>query len=331
MMKNERAVTFGELLLRLSPEKYLRLVQSDRYEATFGGAEANVAVNLARYGFKASFVTKLPEHELGQAALDCVRRYGVDTSAVVRGGERVGIYYLEKGISERGSKVIYDRKHSSFAEAEPSDFDWEKIFEGRGWFHLTGITPALSENTEAISSEAVKRAKAQGWIVSFDPNYRSGLWGKKRAGETLRKMSGYADVLITNMGQAEDVYGIADETEEETAKLLASEYGCRYVALTRRKTHTALKQEYGGMLWTKGQGYRSRTHELEVADRVGAGDAFAAGLIYALSNGYEPQRAIEFAAAAGSLKHTVEGDFNLVSLRETEALALGKPAGGLDR
>lgn len=327
----ERIVTFGELMLRLSPEKYFRFVQSERYEATFGGAEANVAVNLSLYGLNASFVTKLPGHEIGQAAVDSLRRYGVDSSLVVRGGERVGIYYLEKGISERGSKVIYDRKHSSFAEAKPSDFDWAEIFKGTGWFHLTGITPALSESLEAISSEALKAAKERGWTISFDPNYRSGLWKKERARETLKKMSVYADVLITNKGQAEDVYGITDLTEEETAKRLSEELGCRYTALTKRKSHTALRQEYGGLLWTEGRAYSSAMHGIEVADRIGTGDAFAAGLIYAIVNGYDPQRTIEFAAAAGALKHTVEGDFNLTSAREVEALASGTPAGRLQR
>lgn len=325
-----KTVTFGELMLRLSPESYNRFVQADKFCVTFGGAEANVAADLAFWGERASFATKLPAHEIGRLAADSLRKCGVDTSAIVYGGERIGVYYTESGASQRGGKVIYDRKHSAFAEAEAEEFDWNRIFADASWLHVTGITPALSAKAAESAAAALKAAKKRGLTISFDPNYRSTLWNKEKAAPVLRGMTKYADVLITNVGQAADIYGLA-KASEETAKTLAGEYGCRYVALTDRKTHSAFRNDFSASLFSDGVLCRSRSYEMELVDRLGGGDAFAAGLIYALSKGFSSDRAAEFAAAAGALKHSVAGDYAFVSVEEIEALANGCGLGEVRR
>ncbi len=339
----KKIITFGELMLRFAPENYLRFVQSEKYEATFGGAEANVAVSLANYGADVAFVTKLPTHEIGQAAVNSLRRYGVDVSKIVRGGERVGIYYCEKGASQRPSKVIYDRAYSSIATAKKCDFDWNKIFEGAGWFHFTGITPALSEEVAAICLEAVKTAKSRGITVSCDLNYRKKLWSKQQAGKSMGEICKYVDYCIANEEDAKDVFGIEAEGSDidggkldrngyiSVAKKLAERFGFKGVAITLRESKSANDNDWSGMLYDGQQAYFSKKYSMHIVDRVGGGDSFGGGLIYSLLNSYDGQRTIEFAVAASCLKHSIEGDYNLVSLAEVENLAGGNASGRVQR
>ncbi len=326
-----KIVSFGEVLLRLSPIGYDRFLQADQFRVEYGGGEANVAVSLAILGEETVFASKLPAHDIGQAAVNALRKYGVDTSNIVRGGEKIGEYFFEKGISERGGQVIYDRENSAFAQAKEGEFDWDTILQDATWFHLTGITPALSESAKNSCFNALKKAKELGITVSFDPNYRSTLWTKEEAAPVLREMTKYADILISNLGQGADIYNIYNESEENTAKILQKEYGCKYVALTNRKAYSAFKNAYSAVLLAEGKMYNSRVHEVEIADRVGAGDAFAAGLIYALRKGYDAQRAIEMATSAGSLKHSINGDINLVSIKEILHIADGNTGGQVRR
>lgn len=330
-------------MLRLNPEGYLRFVQADKYEATFGGGEANVAVSLANYGMDASFVTKLPSHEIGQCAINELRRYGVDTSKIVRGGPRVGIYYAEKGASQRPSKVIYDRAGSSIALAQPSDFNWDEIFEGADWFHFTGITPALGGNLPEICLEACKAAHERGITVSCDLNYRKKLWTCEQARECMSKLVPYVDVCISNEEDAKDVFGIeAENTDIDSGKLnhegyisvarqLSERFGCKYVAITLRSSISANDNDWAGMLYTDGKAHFSKQYHMHIVDRVGGGDSFGGGLIYSLLSGYDPQKAIDFAVAASCLKHTIEHDFNLCSVAEVESLAGGNASGRVQR
>ena len=339
----KKIVTFGELMLRLAPENYLRFVQSDKYEATFGGAEANVAVSLANYGMDVAFVSKLPDHEIGQSAVNSLRKFGVDTTKIVRGGERVGIYYCEKGASQRPSKVIYDRAYSSIAMAKPEDFDWNKIFEGVSWFHFTGITPALSDGMAEITLQALKLAKEKGITVSCDLNFRKKLWSKEKAGKVMGELCNYVDYCIANEEDAKDVFGIeADNTDIyggkldrngyiSVAKKLTDRFNFKGVAITLRESLSANDNNWSGMLYTNGEAVFSKKYSMHIVDRVGGGDSFGGGLIYSLSNGYTAQQAIEFAIAASCLKHSIEGDYNLVSKKEVETLAGGDASGRVQR
>ncbi len=340
---SKKVVTFGELMLRLAPEGYYRFVQAERLGATFGGGEANVAVSLANYGFDAAFVTKLPKHEIGQAAINSLRRFGVDTTKIARGGDRVGIYYLEKGASQRPSKVIYDRAGSSIATASSTDFDWEAIFEGVEWFHFTGITPALNDDVAEICLEACKAAKAKGITISCDLNYRNKLWSKEKAGQVMAKLCEYVDVCIANEEDAADVFGIkaantdvtAGEVNHEgykdVAKQLADRFGFSKVAITLRESISANDNLWSAMLYD-GEGYYfSKKYAMHIVDRVGGGDSFGGGLIAACLNGYGPQATIEFAVAASCLKHSVEGDYNMVSMDEVLKLAGGDGSGRVQR
>ena len=339
----KKVVTFGELMLRLAPENYLRFVQSDKYEATFGGAEANVAVSLANYGVDAAFVSKLPDHEIGQSAVNSLRKFGVDTSKIVRGGERVGIYYCEKGASQRPSKVIYDRAYSSIAMAKKEDFDWDKIFDGVEWFHFTGITPALSDSMAEITLEALKIAKSKNITVSCDLNFRKKLWSKEKAGKVMGELCHYVDYCIANEEDAKDVFGIeADNTDIyggkldrdgyiSVAKKLTDRFNFKGVAITLRESKSANDNDWSGMLYTDGQAVFSKKYSIHIVDRVGGGDSFGGGLIYSLLNDYAPQQAIEFAIAASCLKHSIEGDYNLVSKKEVETLAGGDASGRVQR
>ena len=334
-----KVVTFGELMLRLAPEGYYRFLQADKLGATFGGGEANVAVSLANYGFDAAFVTKLPKHEIGQMAVNSLRKFGVDTSMIVRGGERVGIYYLEKGASQRPSKVIYDRAYSAIALAKPEDFDWKKIFEGADWFHFTGITPALNPTVAEICLEACKAAKEAGVKVSCDLNFRKKLWSREEARETMTKLMPYVNVCISNEEDAYDVFGIsAENTDIESGKVnhegyksvarqLMDKFGFEKVAITLRSSISANDNDWAALLYD-GQDYCfSKTYHMHIVDRVGGGDSFGGGLIYALLNGYKTQEAIEFAVAASCLKHTIEGDYNCVTVDEVKSLAGGSGSG----
>lgn len=338
-----KVITFGEIMLRLAPEGYYRFVQAEKYGATYGGGEANVAVSLANYGLDAAFVTKLPAHEIGQAGVNALRRFGVDTSYIARGGNRVGIYYLEKGASQRPSKVIYDRAGSSIAEAQSSDFDWEKIFADAEWFHFTGITPALSDNMAKICLEACKAAKEKGVTISCDLNYRNKLWSREKAGKVMAELCEYVDVCIANEEDAADVFGIraanTDVTKgkvnhegyKDVAKQLADRFSFSKVAITLRGSISANDNNWAAMLYDGKDYYFSKEYLIHIVDRVGGGDSFGGGLIYACMNDFAPQETIEFAVAASCLKHSIEGDFNMVSVDEVKKLAGGDGSGRVQR
>ena len=313
----KKVVTFGEIMLRLAPEGYYRFVQATSYGATYGGGEANVAVSLANYGLDASFVTKLPTHEIGQAGVNALRQYGV-----------------------------YDRAGSSIATATTADFDWDKIFDGADWFHFTGITPALGDNVAAICLEACKAAKAKGITVSCDLNYRNKLWSKEKAGQVMGELCKYVDVCISNEEDANDVFGIKSEGTEvtagelnkegykEVAQKLTDRFGFKKVAITLRTSRTSISandNRWAAMLYEDGQSYFSKEYLMHIVDRVGGGDSFGGGLIYACLNDYDPQATIEFAVAASCLKHSVEGDFNMVSVDEVKKLAGGDASGRVQR
>ena len=340
-----KVVTLGEIMIRLQPYDHLRFVQTDTLQYTYGGGEANVAVSLANYGVDAAFVTKLPAHAIGQCAVNSLRRYGVDTSMIVRGGDRVGIYYNEKGASQRGSVCIYDRANSAIQLAQPSDFDWEKIFEGVDWFHFTGITPALGENVVEICRQACKAAKAHGVKISCDLNYRGKLWTREQARAAMTDLCQYVDVCISNEEDAKDVFGIEAEATDiyggtlnhegykSVAKQLADKFNFEKVAITLRESHSASDNGWSAMLYDakSGEYCFSKKYELRIIDRVGGGDSFGGGLIYALLNGKSTQDAVEFAVAASALKHSIEGDYNMVSVSEVEKLAGGDGSGRIQR
>ena len=330
-------------MLRLAPNGYYRFFQDDQLQATFGGGEANVAVSLANFGLDAAYVTKLPDHAIGQAAVNSLRYFGVDTSHIARGGERVGIYYLEKGASQRGSVCIYDRAHSAIQEADPSDFDWDDIFEGAEWFHFTGITPALGGRLTDICREACIAAKKHGVKISCDLNYRGKLWTREQAREAMSELCKFVDVCISNEEDAKDVFGIEAENTDiyggklnkegykSVARQLADKFGFEKVAITLRSSISASDNDWAAMLYD-GENYCfSKEYHLHIVDRVGGGDSFGAGLIYALMSGKDTQSAVDFAVAASALKHSVEGDFNRVSVKEVEKLAGGDGSGRVQR
>lgn len=340
-----KVVTFGEIMLRLNPESYLRFTQSPKFEATYAGGEANVAVSLANYGVETAFVSKVPAHDIGQCAINALRQFGVDTAGVLRGGARLGVYYCEKGASQRPSKVIYDRAGSSIATAEPSEFEWEKIFAGADWFHWTGITPALSENMAQACMDACKAAKKLGLTVSCDLNYRNKLWTREQAGACMAKLMPYVDVCIANEEDAKDVFGIeAADTDitggklgyegyKSVARQLAQRFGCKKVAITLRSSLSATDNDWAGMLYdaASDEACFSTTYRIHIVDRVGGGDSFGGGLIYSLLTGMEDQAAIDFAVAASCLKHTIEHDFNLMTVAEVQNLANGNASGRIQR
>lgn len=340
----KRIVTFGEIMLRLNPEGYLRLVQADRLEASYAGGEANVAVSLANYGNEATFVSKVPEHEVGQCAVNALRRYGVDTSMMLRGGPRLGVYFVEKGASQRGSKVIYDRANSSIALAKRAEFDWTRILSGADWFHFTGITPALGGELPAICMDAVRAAKEMGLTVSCDLNYRSKLWSHAEAERVMSELMPYVDVCIANEDDAKDVFGIsAANTDTASGKLdhagyvdvahqLVARFGFRYVAVTLRRSVSASDNYWAGMLYDGAQASFSPEYPVHIVDRVGGGDSFCGGLIHAMNQWPDDsQRIIDFAAAASCLKQTLEQDFNHMSEAEVLALVRGNATGRVQR
>ena len=340
-----RIITFGELMLRLQPYNYERFVQCDHVEFTFGGGEANVAVSLANYGMDAAYVTKLPTHSIGQAAVNSLRRYGVDTSKIIRGGDRVGIYFNEKGASQRGSVCIYDRANSAIAQAKPAEFNWDAIFEGADWFHFTGITPALGPNMVQACLEACKAAKARGIKISCDLNYRGKLWTRAEAREAMTQLCQYVDVCISNEEDAKDVFGIEAEATDiyggtlnhegykSVAKQLADKFGFEMVAITLRESHSAFDNGWSAMLYNVVEDAYcfSKKYDLHIIDRVGGGDSFGGGLIYSLLTGKDTQSAVEFAVAASALKHSIEGDYNMVTVAEVEKLAGGDGSGRIQR
>ena len=338
-----KVITFGELMLRLAPEGYYRFLQADKFGATFGGGEANVAVSLANYGVDAAFVSKLPKHEIGQMAVNSLRKFGVDTSMITRGGDRVGIYYLEKGASQRPSKVIYDRAYSAIAQAKSEDFDWKKIFEGADWFHFTGITPALNPTVAAICLEACKAAKEAGVKVSCDLNYRKKLWSREEARATMTELMPYVNVCISNEEDAHDVFGIdAENTDIESGKVnhegyksvarqLMDKFGFEKVAITLRSSISANDNDWAALLYDGKEYCFSRSYHMHIVDRVGGGDSFGGGLIYAQLMGYSTQESIDFAVAASCLKHSIEGDYNCVTVDEVKSLAGGSGSGRVQR
>ena len=339
----KRIITFGEIMLRLNPEGANRFVQADKFEASYAGGEANVAVSLANYGMDAAYVTKVPAHAIGQCAVNALRHFGVDTKFMVRGGDRLGAYYVEKGASQRPSKVIYDRAYSAISLAEPSDFDWDAIFEGADWFHWTGITPALGGNLPQICLEACKAAKARGVTISCDLNYRNKLWSREKACEVMSQLVPYVDVLIANEEDAKDVFGIeAANTDINSGKLdhkgyisvaeqIVERFGCSTVAITLRSSISADDNDWAAMLYQNGEAYFSPSYRIHIIDRVGGGDSFGGGLIYSQLVGKDPQSSINFAVAASCLKHTINHDFNLVTVDEVESLAKGNASGRVQR
>ena len=340
-----KVVTFGEIMMRLNPEGYKRFCQAEKFEASYAGGEANVAVSLANYGIDASFVTKLPENPLGESARNAVRHFGVDTRDIVWGGNRLGIYFVEKGASQRASKVVYDRAGSSIATAKREDFDWAKIFEGAGWFHFTGITPALGGENPEICLDALKYCRAHGITVSCDLNYRGKLWSKQKAGEVMAELVPYVDVLIANEADAADVFGIVGKgSDVESGKLnkegyvsvaeqLVARFGVKKVAITLRTSLSAFDNLWAGMLYDAAskKACFSTEYKVHIVDRVGGGDSFGGGLIYSLISGKDTQAAIDFAVAASCLKHSIEHDFNLVTVQEVETLAAGNGTGRVQR
>ncbi|TDW14570.1 2-dehydro-3-deoxygluconokinase [Breznakia blatticola] len=338
-----KVITFGEIMLRLAPYGYLKFLQTDSYEATFGGGEANVAVSLANYGVDAAFVSKLPKHEIGQCAVNTLRKYGVDTSMITRGGDRVGIYYLEKGASQRASKVIYDRAGSAMQKATEDDFDWDTIFTGVDIFHFTGITPALGKELADITLTACEKAREKGIMITCDLNFRKKLWSKEEANAVMSKLCDYVDVCIANEEDAADVFDIyasntnitSGEINHEgyidVAKQLQARFNFSHVAITLRESISASDNRWSAMLYTKGKAYFSKKYDLRITDRVGGGDSFGGGLIYALLHKYNAQDSIEFAVAASALKHSIQGDFNLVSVEDVNTLALGDGSGRVQR
>ncbi|WP_024857977.1 sugar kinase [Ruminococcus albus] len=326
-----KVVTFGEILLRLSPEGHKRFLQAEGFDAVYGGGEANTAVSLAQFGYDAKFITKLPDHEIGQAAINTLRQYGVDTSDILRGGNRIGLYYLEKGAAQRPSKVIYDRAGSSVAGAKAEEFDWERLLSGADLFHITGITPALSAECAKASLEAVKTAKRLGITVSCDINFRRKLWDKDTAGKVMAEILEYTDIYIGGRDQAEELFGIPtnarDDSDYEAYKAVAEKlkerFGLKKVAITLRTTLSSDENKWAALLYDGEKHCFSREYRSLIVDRVGGGDSFSAGLIYALGEGMDTQSAVDFAAAASCLKLSVEGDCNIMSVDEVKSLAFG--------
>lgn len=342
----KKIVTFGEIMLRLSTPGFTRFVQTQNFDVTFGGGEANVAVSLANYGFDSYFVTKLPKHEIGQAAVNHLRRFGVKDDFIVRGGERIGIYFLETGASQRPSKVIYDRANSAISNIKIDEIDWNKVFENAVWFHWTGITPAISNNTQEVLKLACEVAKEKNVVVSCDLNFRAKMWTEKEAQAVMNPLMKYVDVCIANEEDSEKSLGLkAEETDINAGKLseegyfklakkLKELYNFKAVAITLRESYSASRNGWSAIFLDDKdckEPYRSKKYEIEIVDRVGGGDSFASGLIYGMLEKDNSKDALEFAVAASCLKHSIPGDFNLVSLDEVEKLIKSGGSGRVER
>lgn len=336
-------VTFGEIMMRLAPTGYLRMSQTKQLEMTFGGGEANVAVSLANYGKEARFVTGLPDNDIGAACKGELRRWGVDISKIITKPGRMGIYFCEKGASQRPSKVIYDRADSVVSKLGVADFDWDNILEGAKWFHFTGITPALSDSMAEATLAACQTAKKKGIPISCDLNYRKKLWSREKAGKVMGELMPYVDLLIANEEDAADVFGIHAAASNITkgeinldgyrsvAEQLIARFGVKKVAITLRESVSASCNHWSALLYDGKELYVSKKYTMQIVDRVGGGDSFGGGLIYGLTEGYDCQKALEFAVAASCLKHSIEGDFNAVSVAEVTALAGGDGSGRVQR
>lgn len=340
-----KVLTFGEIMLRLKAPGHERFFQSPSLEATFGGGEANVAVSLANYGMDAAFLTVLPKNDIAEACIRELRYFGVDTSRILRGEGRMGIYYLEGGANQLPSKVVYDRAYSAIALAKPGDIDWDKAFDGVDWFHITGITPAISETAMELSLESVAEAKKRGITVSCDLNYRKNLWKYgKAASEVMNKLAESVDVAIANEEDVQKSLGITADVDVESGaldrekyrvlgnKVLAAFPNIKLIAITLRESHSADHNGWAACLNDGEHFYVSKKYEIrDIIDRVGGGDSFAGGLIYGLNHYTDRQQALEFAVAASCLKHSVIGDFNRVSVSDVEKLASGDGTGRVQR
>ena len=328
----KKTVCFGEILLRLSPEGYTRFPQAERFSAFYGGSEANVAVSLAEFGTPAAYVSRVPDNAIGQAAINSLRRYGVDTDGVLRGGERLGLYFLENGASQRAAGLIYDRRHSAIAEATAADFDWDALLSGADWFHFSGITPALSPAMAEATLSAVRAAKARGLTVSCDLNYREKLWSRKEARAAMGALMPFVDVVIGTEEDADDALDLrADGDYDALAKAIAAATACRTVALIRRESRSATDHLWRAMLYDGTTTYYSKEYPVRLVDSVGGGDAFSAGIIYGLKSGLSAAETLEFATAASCLKYSIEGDANHVSAAEVFTLADGDGSGRIRR
>ena len=339
----KKVVTMGEIMLRLATPDFQRFTQAESFDVVYGGGEANVAVSLANYGLDAYFVSKLPKHEIGQSAVNSLRKFGVRTDYIARGGDRVGIYFLESGASMRPSKVIYDRAYSAIAEAEVSDFDFDEIFNDACWFHFTGITPALGEKAAKLTEEALKAAKKHGVTVSVDLNYRKKLWTPQEAQKVMTSLMQYVDICIGNEEDAENVLGFkpgqTDVTKGELEiagykgifEQMKEKFNFKYVVTTLRESHSASDNGWSALIYDGNEFYHSRKYDIRIVDRVGGGDSFAGGLIYGFITGKDFKQALEFAVGASALKHTIIGDYNLVSAEEVETLIKGDTSGRVQR
>ncbi len=339
----KKVVTLGEIMLRLSSPLSSRFVQSKEFDVNYGGGEANVTVSLANYGLDTYFVSKLPTHEIGQSAVNALRQYGVHTDYIARGGDRVGIYFLETGASMRPSKVIYDRAGSSIATATASDFNFDEIFKDADWFHFSGITPALSDSAAELTKQALIAAKKYNVTVSVDLNFRKKLWTPEKAQSIMRPLMQYVDVCIGNEEDADKVLGFKPKNTDVTKgnleidnykaifEEMKAEFGFKYVVSSLRVSHSASDNGWSGIICDETDFYQSKSYEIRIVDRVGAGDSFASGVIYGLISGMSTKDTIEFGAAASALKHTIPGDFNLVSLDEVMTLVNGDASGRVQR
>ena len=343
----KKIVTFGEIMLRLSTPNQLRFGQAKTFEATYGGGESNVAVSLSNYGLATEFVTRLPKNDLGQACMQYLRQYGVGTGFILHGGNRLGVYFLENGVVMRGSQVIYDRANSAFSTINTGMLDWESIFKDADWFHWTGITPAVSSGAADVCLEAIKAASSMGLTISCDLNYRAKLWKwGKTASEVMNELVSYSHVVIGNEEDAEKVFGIqAPETDVTRGNVTAEKYRVvcetlstkfptlKTIAITLRSSFSASHNTWSGILWNEGKTYTAPIYDVtHIVDRVGSGDSFMGGLIYGLRTYIgDPQEALNFAVAASALKHTIYGDFNLVSISEVEKLMKGDGSGRVSR
>jgi 2-dehydro-3-deoxygluconokinase len=340
---SKKVVTLGEVMLRLSTPGFKRFVQSDNFDVTYGGGEANVAGALCNYGMKGVFVSKIPDNPIGQSAVNHLQRYGVDTQYIARGGKRLGIYFLETGASMRASQVVYDRADAAIAEAEVSEFDFDKIFDGAVWFHTTGITPALSDKAAALTEAALKAAKAKGVTTSIDLNYRKKLWSKEKAKEVMTNLCQYVDVCIGNEEDAETTLGFKSKETDVTKgelnlegykdvfKQMKDKFGFKYIASTLRESYSASDNGWSALVYDGDEFYHSKKYDVRIVDRVGGGDSFASGFIYGLVEKMSMKDATEFAVAASALKHTIPGDMNHATLNEVKVLMEGDASGRVQR
>ena len=338
-----KLIGFGDFMVRLGPPGYQRFIQCNQFDVNYTGAEANVCVSLAMMGMETEFVTRLPDNDIARAGLAMLRKYGVGVRHVAFGGERMGVFYVEKGAAQRPGKVVYDRKYSSIATARSEDFDWDAIFAGAERLHSTGITPALSPTMPEVFQHAIREAKKRGVAVSCDLNYRKNMWSEAEARACMEKVMPEIDLVVANEEDADKVLGIraagtdvvagklSREGYVDVARQICERYGVKEVAITLRKSISASDNEWAALLYTGGEAYFSRNYAIHIVDRVGGGDSFSAGLLYGKMNGFDPQRTIEYAAAASCLKHSIEMDFNLSTVAEVERLVSGDGSGRVQR